>query len=422
MIPDISIYWQGPEQLTWLWQGSSEPQQGDWDALVDEKQQRNQNDATARVYLPHHWFTSLSVSVPGNARRVPESVLRFAAEEQLAQDIDSLHMIALARAEAGKVPVLVLDRERLSLVQATLAEANIQLVQAFDAGWFQVPADDAADLIVDCEEQALLCRSGWLLHQVHPTGFSQWYNFWRSQQAATEQEEALTVKLVSREANGAARQLKTVLETHGESVDWQVKAATDIRDWNEYCRQTRAAGNLMTGPFSIRKNRSNLGLWLPGAIAASLALLIWSGVTWTETRRMEQQAEATWRASEQVFRQIFGADKRIQRPLMVREVDNALVAQNQSQDGPQASVLEALLALSSHHAEGLVLEDFRYQLNRQEMLFTLKQAPDSEGDAFGRFEQTRVQLESEGYEVEYSASAERDSARGRYRAVKRGAS
>ncbi|MCH8532380.1 MAG: hypothetical protein LAT65_16130 [Saccharospirillum sp.] len=422
MIPDISLFWQGPEQVSWLWQGEAETQHGDWDALVDEKQQRNQNDISARVYFPHHWFTSLSVAVPGNARRVPEGVLRFAAEEQLAQDIDSLHMIALARAEGGQVPVLVLDRERLSLVQATLAEANMQMVQAFDAGWFQVPADARADLIVDCDEQSLLCRSGWVLHQVHPSGFSQWYDFWRSNQAAKEQDQPLQVKLVSRDANGTARQLKTVLETHGEEVEWQVTAHTTLSDWNNLCRQTRAAGNLMTGPFSIRKSRSNLGLWLPGAVAASLAVVIWSGVTWTETRRMEQQAEATWRASEQVFRQIFGPEKRIQRPLMVREVDNALVAQNQNQDGPRASVLEALTALSNSHAEGLLLEDFRYQLNRQEMLFTLKQAPENEGDAFGRFEQTKVQLESVGYEVEYSASAERDSARGRYRAVKGGAS
>lgn len=418
MIADISLYWQGTEQLTWLWQGETEAQQGDWDALVDDKQQRNKSDITARAFFPHHWFTSLSVAVPGNARRVPDGVLRFAAEEQLAQDIDSLHIIALAHAEEGKVPVLVLDRERLSLVQATLAEADIHLIQAFDAGWFQTPLDEAADLVVDCDEHALLCRSGWVLHQVHPSGFSQWYDFWRSNQPAEAQNQALRVKLISRNANGSARQLKTVLETHGDEVDWQVCEPTTLDDWNNLCRQTRAAGNLMTGPFSIRKSNSNLGLWLPGAVAASLALMIWSAVTWTETRRMEQQAESTWQASEQVFRQIFGPEKRIQRPLMVREVDNALVAQNQRQDGPRASVLEALMALGNSHAEGLVLEDFRYQQNRREMLFTLKQAPDSAGDAFGRFEQTKVQLESEGYNVEYSASAERDSARGRYRAVK----
>ncbi|MHA7878261.1 MAG: type II secretion system protein GspL [Saccharospirillum sp.] len=420
MIPDISLYWQSPDNLVWLWRGDSETRSGDWETLVDDKQQRQPGLVNARLFLPHHWFTSLSVTVPGNARRIPDAVLRFAAEEQLAQDIESLHIVALARPEGGRVPVLVLERERLSLVQQTLAEAHIQLVQAYDAGWFQVPADDAAELVVQCDDQALLCRTGWVLHQVHPSGFGQWYDFWRSHRDTGADEHSVKVQLVSADASSQARQVRTLLEAHGDEVDWQIRPETGLVDWDKQCRQTRTKGNLMTGAFAIRKSNHHLSLWVPTAVAASLALAIWSAVTWTEAWRMERQAETTWQASEAVFREIFGPDKRIQRPLMTREVDNAIVMQRQGSDTQPASVLDALVALSDSHAEGLLLEDFRYQVSRQEMLFTLKQEPESSGDAFGRFEQTKVQLEAAGYQVEYSASAERDTARGRYRAVKRG--
>lgn len=411
MSPQLSIYWQGPENVNWQWQGEPEQYAGSWDELVDQKRNRNLNDVPARVYLPHDWFTSLSVTVPANARRVPEQVLRFAAEEQLAQDIDSLHIVPLGKAERGHLPVLVIERERIDQLRLTLAEYDVQLIQVFDSGWFEVPKPVTADICIDIDEHRILCRSGWLLHQVHPNGFSQWFELWK--QTQNLEEDSVTISLTSRASNDQARQLKTELEAGGDRVDWSVTPATTLSDWDEQCRETKAAGNLMVGPFATRKSRSYTALWIPTAIAATLTLTIWTGLTIVEAKRDQQLANETWNASEAVFKQVFGSDKRVQRPLMVRELENRIVSLNQGGAEAEGSVLSSLEAINKID-RALVLEDFRYQQSRNEMLFTLKQADEVEGDAFARLESVKSTLQQQGYKVEYSASQDRGAVRGKY--------
>ena len=419
MSPQLSIYWQGPEQVSWLWQGDDQQYDGRWDELVDQKQERNLDQVSVRVYLPHDWFTSLTVKVPGGARRVPEQVLRFAAEEQLAQDIDSLHIVPLAKPEKGEMPVLVIERERLTQVSSTLAEAGMQIIQAFDAGWFQLDKPVTNDVHIDVDQERILVRSGWILHQIHPNGFSQWFELWKSTEGMGD--EPVSIRMTSRDSTDQGRQLRTELEAGGDTLDWVVTPATGLADWDELCRDSHAAGNLMIGAFSQRKSSNHTALWVPITVAAAFALVIWSGVTITDAMRNQQLASETWEASEDVFRQVFGSDKRIQRPLMVREIDNRIVSLNSNQGDQGHSVLQSLDALSQID-QALLVEDFRFQQNRGEMLFTLKQSSETEGDAFARFERVKSQLESEGYSVEYSASQDRDAVRGKYRAVMEGAS
>lgn len=419
MSPQLSIYWQGPEHLSWLWHGDDQQYDGRWDELVDQKQARNLDQVSVRVYLPHDWFTSLTVKVPGGARRVPEQVLRFAAEEQLAQDIDTLHIVPLAKAEKGELPVLVIERERLSQVKSTLAEAGMQIDQAFDAGWFLLDKPVTSDVNMDVDAERILVRFGWTLHQVHPNGFSQWFELWKSTEGLDE--TPVSIRMTSRDSTDQGRQLRTELEAAGDTLDWVVTPATGLADWDEQCRENRAAGNLMVGAFTQRKSSGNTGLWVPITTAAVFALAIWSGLTATEAMRDEQRASDTWAASEDVFRQVFGPNKRIQRPLMVREIDNRIVSMSSDESSGGHTVLQSLEALTRID-ETLLVEDFRYQQNRGQMLFTLKQPEGADGDAFARFERVKSQLESSGYQVEYSASQDRDAVRGKYQATAEGAS
>ncbi|MEX2320288.1 MAG: type II secretion system protein GspL, partial [Saccharospirillum sp.] len=118
----ISIFWQDPTHLRWHWSDSAEVQEGRWDDVQLQRQNQNLEGVSTRLYLPHQGFTALQVTVPGGARRIPETVLRFAAEEQLAQDIDSLHIIPLAKPGQGTLPVLVIETQRLRELRETLAE------------------------------------------------------------------------------------------------------------------------------------------------------------------------------------------------------------------------------------------------------------------------------------------------------------
>lgn len=411
----ISIFWQGPTQLRWRWSESTEVRDGRWDDLQLERQNKNLDAVTTRLYLPHQGFTSLQVTVPGGARRIPEAVLRFAAEEQLAQDIDSLHIVPLAKPSQGSLPVLVIETQRLRELQETLAEGGFTLVQAFDAGYCQVSKPEIQDVSIDVNPGRVLCRAGWELHQIHPNGFSQWFELWKRSQSLDE--TALQITLTSRSADDLGRTLKTELEAAGDDVNWQVQPETDLPLWDETVADTRYQGNLMTGPFALRKSSGHSAYWVPTAIAASIALVVWVGLTISQGWQDKAEAKSTWAASEAVFKQVFGQDKRIQQPLMVRELDNRIQAMQQPADSGGNSVLAAMDALGTLDS-GLVLEDFRYQASRREMLFTVTRNGDAEEDAFGAFEQLKRRLEQAGYSVEYSASQDRDAVRGRYRATR----
>jgi type II secretory pathway component PulL len=102
---------------------------------------------------------------------------------------------------------------------------------------------------------------------------------------------------------------------------------------------------------------------------------------------------------------------------MVRELDNRIQALQQSDDTGGQSVMAGMDTLGALD-DGLILEDFRFQASRGEMLFTIKQSSVSGTDAFTKFEQLKRQLEQAGYSVEYSASQDRDAVRGRYRATR----
>jgi len=411
----ISIFWQDPTRLRWRWSDSTEVHEGRWDDVQLERQNLNLDAVSTRVYLPHQGFTALQVSVSGGARRIPEAVLRFAAEEQLAQDIDSLHIVPLARPNQGSLPVVVIETQRLRELQETLAEGGFTLVQAFDAGYCQVSKPETQDVSIDVTPGRVLCRAGWELHQIHPNGFSQWFELWKRSQGLDE--TALQITLTSRSADDLGRTLKTELEAAGDDVNWQVKPETDLPEWDETVADSRYQGNLMTGPFALRKSSSHSAYWVPTALAAGFALAVWTGLTISQGWQDKAEAASTWAASETVFKQVFGQNKRIQQPLMVRELDNRIQAMQQPDDASGGSVLAAMDALGTLDS-GLLLEDFRYQASRREMLFTVIRNGDAESDAFGEFEQLKRRLEQAGYQVEYSASQDRDAVRGRYRATR----
>lgn len=410
MTPVLSIYWQGLDQLEWRWHDQDDSHQGRWDDLVDQVQESNQVGAATRLYLPHTHFTALKIKVPAGRRRLAPAIMRFTAEEQLAQDIDSLHLVPLEQPQNGELTVLVAESALLTQLQATLSDGGLVLVEAFDAGYFQWPDMSYSDIQLDLDQQRVFCRHGGLLHQTHIQGFAQWFESFKQQQGLVS---PLRLAFTSRTNDDGARQLRTELEATGDALEWVVSPLPELAQWDAQVQRESAHGNLMTGPLAIRREGGQRRYWLPTAIAVSVTFCLWLLVSGVNAWRDQQQADATWAASEAVFRQVFGNDKRIQRPLMVREIDSRIRSLSGAQSNTESTVIGAIDALTVLD-DALVLDDFRFQQSSGQMLFTLRQPNDVEGDAFARFEATKTALQDRGYQVEYSASQDSQAVRGRF--------
>lgn len=83
-------------------------------------------DRTVIVLVPSAEVLTTSIDIPVKGGAKLQAALPFALEEHLADDIEKLHFAAGTRRSSGKIPVAVVDRERLAEWIAWLDAAGIQ--------------------------------------------------------------------------------------------------------------------------------------------------------------------------------------------------------------------------------------------------------------------------------------------------------
>lgn len=135
-----------------------------------------------------------------------------------------------------------------------------------------------------------------------------------------------------------------------------------------------------------------------------------------QNHRLTEKIEQTWEASEKVFLQVFGNNKRIQRPLMVREMRTLASNSDAANSDQKVNALQFLSDISAASST-FVLEDFRFSRDRGEATFTLVQPVDVSGDAYNLFEALKNDMSAKNYSVEYSANQDKDAFRARFKAT-----
>ena len=412
MSAQLSIYWQAVDQLQWYWADDNDVFAGTLEELLDHKQQKNTDDCVTRLFLPSQWFTSLDIPLPPSVRSVNPSVLKFAVEEHIAQDIDSVHLVLKAKAKDGKLTVIVTELERFRTVVQTLQARQFIITEAYDAQWFSKAEDVTEDLLLQLVGETVTVYTAEQVFNVHYRGFSQWFELWQQQQQLAEDA---SVRLVSDSAEGIARSLSTELESTGLALHWVVQPAKNLRDWHEQAGSKKQSGNLMTGEFAKSSGDKKLNYWVPSLVASVAVLAFWCTTTLLDTHRLNTQTDELWQASEDVFTQVFGKSKRIQRPLMVREMRTRAASAAASAD----TEVNALTVLSDldDAAKPLLLEDFRFNGKRNEVNFTIVQPTSIDADAYASFEALKSELLAKDYQVEYAANQDSDAYRARFKAT-----
>lgn len=410
----LSLYWQAVDQLEWYWAGDSDVYSGALEELKDQKKERNLDNCIVRLFLPAQWFSTIDVQLPAKGRRINPQMLRFAAEEYLAQDIDSVHLVLKGKPVQGRVAVEVTDLARFSQIIATLRLSKFIVTEAYNSQRFWVPQQDQADdlqLLIRGDVVTVSSRDQ--IFTVHTRGFAQWFELWAQQ---NELPDDARLQVVSDSAEGPAKAIVTEFEATGYALDWRVENPRSLVDWHDLIEQSRPSGNLMTGAFSQHSDSPRYERWLPTLVAGVAVLILWSTVTVLENHRLSVKINETWQASESVFLQVFGQNKRIQRPLMVREMRSRVAS---AADGETETGVNALTFLQdiSAASASFLLEDFRFNKERNEAFFTLTQSVQASGDAYSLFEALKNDLAAKGYQVEYSANQESEFYRAQFKAV-----
>lgn len=301
-----------------------------------------------------------AVDVPVRGRSKLAQLLPFAMEEQLADDVESLHFAA-GRADAeAPLPVGVVRRELIADWLATLQGAGLEPAAVYSEadGMDELPGTGV--LFIE-PGRAVLRRSDGAAIITEVDGLSAAVSLW----LAAAGEEATGANL-----------LAYVDATCGADVDAQLDAVRADVHTLEIKRldggllprlaaliAARPGVNLMQGAFA---RKSNLGRYLPkwrlaAALLAGLAVLA-TGAKVVENWRLAREAVNTRAAVEQAFRYTFPNVRQVRDDVRA-QFDSQLKALGAARPTDNAMFLEALQtvagAVSQDAATKLEAVDYR---------------------------------------------------------------
>ena len=326
--------------------------------------------------LPGNECLIKRVEIPKGAARQFDSMLPFLLEDEVAQDIEDLHLTILDK-DASHATVCGVDREWLKQALEQFREANII---------FRKVLPDT--LAVPFEEQgisALQIDQHWLVRQGHYQAVSiseAWLPMFLQSDwvVAGEEEQATTI------FSYTAMPSDDVQQQSG--VDWQAKPAELVMSLLSQQAITSSV-NLLTGTFKTKSSFSKYWrVWQKVAIAACLLVAVIVTQQVLKVQQYEAQAEAYRAESERIFRAVLPGKQRIPTiSYLKRQMNDEAKKYGGSGEGESLLGWLALLPETLGQVKSIEVESIRYDGNRSEVRLQAKSSD------FQHFETARVKLE-----------------------------
>ncbi|CDT62756.1 type II secretion system protein GspL [Vibrio coralliirubri] len=326
--------------------------------------------------LPGNECLIKRVEIPKGAARQFDSMLPFLLEDEVAQDIEDLHLTILDK-DATHATVCGVDREWLKQALDLFREANII---------FRKVLPDT--LAVPFEEQgisALQIDQHWLLRQGNYQAVSiseAWLPMFLQSDwvVADDEEQATTI------FSYTAMPSEDVQQQSG--ANWQAKPAELVMSL--LSQQAITSGvNLLTGTFKTKSSFSKYWrVWQKVAIAACLLVAVIVTQQVLKVQQYEAQAQAYRMESERIFRAVLPGKQRIPTvSYLKRQMNDEAKKYGGSGDGDSLLGWLALLPETLGQVKSIEVESIRYDGNRSEIRLQAKSSD------FQHFETARVKLE-----------------------------
>nr|WP_244343957.1 MULTISPECIES: type II secretion system protein GspL [unclassified Vibrio] len=316
------------------------------------------------------------VEIPKGAARQFDSMLPFLLEDEVAQDIEDLHLTILDK-DATHATVCGVDREWLKQALDLFREANII--------FRKVLPDTLAVPLEDQGISALQIDQHWLLRQGNYQAVSiseAWLPMFLQSDwvAAGEEEQATTI------FSYTAMPSDDVQQQSG--LEWQAKPAELVMSL--LSQQAITSGvNLLTGTFKTKSSFSKYWrVWQKVAIAACLLVAVIVTQQVLKVQQYEAQAEAYRAESERIFRAVLPGKQRIPTvSYLKRQMNDEAKKYGGSGEGDSLLGWLALLPETLGQVKTIEVESIRYDGNRSEVRLQAKSSD------FQHFETARVKLE-----------------------------
>nr|WP_252306551.1 type II secretion system protein GspL [Vibrio splendidus] len=316
------------------------------------------------------------VEIPKGAARQFDSMLPFLLEDEVAQDIEDLHLTILDK-DATHATVCGVDREWLKQALDLFREANII--------FRKVLPDTLAVPLEDQGISALQIDQHWLLRQGNYQAVSiseAWLPMFLQSDwvVAGEEEQATTI------FSYTAMPSDDVQQQSG--LEWQAKPAELVMSLLSQQAITSCV-NLLTGTFKTKSSFSKYWrVWQKVAIAACLLVAVIVTQQVLKVQQYEAQAQAYRMESERIFRAVLPGKQRIPTvSYLKRQMNDEAKKYGGSGEGDSLLGWLALLPETLGQVKTIEVESIRYDGNRSEVRLQAKSSD------FQHFETARVKLE-----------------------------
>ncbi|WP_060983219.1 type II secretion system protein GspL [Vibrio splendidus] len=326
--------------------------------------------------LPGNECLIKRVEIPKGAARQFDSMLPFLLEDEVAQDIEDLHLTILDK-DSTHATVCGVDREWLKQALDMFREANIifrkvlpdTLAVPFEESGISALQIDQHWLLRQGNYQAVSISEAWLPMFLQ----SDWV-------VADDEEQATTI------FSYTAMPGEDVQQQSG--ANWQAKPAELVMSL--LSQQAITSGvNLLTGTFKTKSSFSKYWrVWQKVAIAACLLVAVIVTQQVLKVQQYEAQAQAYRMESERIFRAVLPGKQRIPTvSYLKRQMNDEAKKYGGSGDGDSLLGWLALLPETLGQVKSIEVESIRYDGNRSEVRLQAKSSD------FQHFETARVKLE-----------------------------
>ncbi|PMM36141.1 type II secretion system protein GspL [Vibrio splendidus] len=330
--------------------------------------------------LPGNECLIKRVEIPKGAARQFDSMLPFLLEDEVAQDIEDLHLTILDK-DATHATVCGVDREWLKQALDLFREANI-IFRKVLPDTLAVPLEDQGISALQIDQHWLLRQGNSQRHYQAVSISEAWLPMFLQSDwvVAGEEEQATTI------FSYTAMPSDDVQQQSG--LEWQAKPAELVMSLLSQQAITSSV-NLLTGTFKTKSSFSKYWrVWQKVAIAACLLVAVIVTQQVLKVQQYEAQAEAYRAESERIFRAVLPGKQRIPTvSYLKRQMNDEAKKYGGSGEGDSLLGWLALLPETLGQVKTIEVESIRYDGNRSEVRLQAKSSD------FQHFETARVKLE-----------------------------
>ncbi|MEZ9049403.1 MULTISPECIES: type II secretion system protein GspL [Vibrio] len=316
------------------------------------------------------------VEIPKGAARQFDSMLPFLLEDEVAQDIEDLHLTILEK-DATHATVCGVERDWLKQALDTFREANI-IFRKVLPDTLALPLEDQGISALQIDQHWLLRQSNYQAVSINEAWLAM---FLQSDWVALDDEEQSPTIFSYTALPSDDVQLQS-------GIEWQAKPAELVMSL--LSQQAITSGvNLLTGTFKTKSSFSKYWrVWQKVAIAACLLVAVIVTQQVLKVQQYEAQAEAYRTESERIFRSVLPGKQRIPTvSYLKRQMNDEAKKYGGSGDGDSLLGWLALLPETLGQVKAIEVNSIRYDGNRSEVRLEAKSTD------FQYFETARVKLE-----------------------------